>query len=78
MAEMLDDQSGFVAAPGDVTSLATALASALGLTATERAQMKEAAQQRTRECFDHRIILPKLIGFYGEAIELFNNRRSLG
>jgi glycosyltransferase involved in cell wall biosynthesis len=72
MAEMLDEQSGFIASPRDVSSLATALASALSLTAAERAQMKEAAQQRTRECFDHRIILPRLIELYGEAIELSN------
>jgi len=75
MAEMLDVQSGFTASPGDVSSLATALASALALTAAERTQMKAAAQQRTRECFDHQVILPKLIDIYGEAIELSNMHR---
>jgi glycosyltransferase involved in cell wall biosynthesis len=78
MAEMLDDQSGFIASPGDVSSLATALASALALTAAERTQMKAAAQQRTRECFDHRVILPKLIDIYGEAIKLANMQGGLG
>jgi glycosyltransferase involved in cell wall biosynthesis len=76
MAEMLDDKSGFVVSPGDVSSLAMALRSALSLTAAERAEMKDAAQQRTRERFDHRIILPKLIGIYGTAIESFNIRRA--
>jgi len=78
MAEMLTAQSGFLASAGDVSSLAAALASALALTAAERAQMKEAAQQRTRECFDHRVILPRLIDLYGETIESFHSRRALG
>lgn len=75
MAEMLDDTSGFVVPPGDVSSLAAALSSALSLSASERAQMKEAAQQRIRECFDHRIIIPKLIGVYTEVIESFDTAR---
>jgi len=78
MAEMITAQSGFLASAGDVSSLAGALASALALTAAERAQMKEAAQQRTRECFDHRVILPRLIDLYGETIESFHSRRALG
>jgi glycogen(starch) synthase len=77
MAEMLTGQSGFLASAGDVSSLATALASALSLTAAERARMKEAAQQRTRECFDHRVILPRLTGLYEKTIESFHSRRAL-
>jgi glycosyltransferase involved in cell wall biosynthesis len=69
MAEMLTDQSGFLVPPGDISSLATALASALALGPAERAQMKEAAQQRIRECFDHQVIIPKLVNLYRETIE---------
>jgi glycosyltransferase involved in cell wall biosynthesis len=74
MAEMLTDKSGFVVPPGNVSSLGTALASALSLRAEERAQMKEAAQQRIRECFDHRIIIPKLLSVYSEAINSSKTR----
>lgn len=77
MAEMLNDKSGFVVSPGDVSSLTAAISSALSLSASERAQMKEAAQQRIRECFDHRIIIPKLVGVYTEAIESFDAARCL-
>ena len=69
MAEMLNENSGFVVSPGDVSSLEDALASALSLSAKERAQMRDAAQQRIRECFDHRVIIPKLMSVYSEAID---------
>jgi glycosyltransferase involved in cell wall biosynthesis len=74
MAEMLTEQSGFVVPPGDVSGLATALASALSLSSAERGRMKEAAQQRIRESFDHGIIIPKLIDVYRETIDSANAR----
>jgi len=78
MAEMITETSGFLVPPGDDSKLADSLASALSLSAQERAQMKEAAQQRICECFDHRIIIPKLISVYGETIDSFNTRRAPG
>ena len=68
MAEMLTDTSGFVVPPGDVSALVSALNAALSLSTKKRLQMKEAAQQRIREYFDHEIIIPKLLNIYDEAI----------
>jgi len=77
MAEMLTEKSGFIVPPGDVGGLSTALASALTLSAIKRADMKEAARQRIRECFDHRVIIPKLVSIYRETIESSNTQPSL-
>jgi glycosyltransferase involved in cell wall biosynthesis len=77
MAEMITDISGFLVPPADDSKLAAALASALSLSVKERAQLREAAKQRIRECFDHRIIIPTLTSVYSEAIESFNTRFAL-
>lgn len=74
IAEMLTPQTGFVTSRGDVASLAKGISNALALSVTERAEMKAAAQQRTRENFDHQVILPRLISMYEEVIALFYAR----
>lgn len=76
MAEMLTQESGFITPSGDVSNLAAALASALSLNSTQRAQMNDAAWQRTHTYFDHQVILSKLVSIYGEVIESFNGRRA--
>jgi len=74
MAEMLTPASGFVTESGDVASLQATLAVALALGSEERVAMRAAAQRRTSECFDHRVIVPKLIALYEEAIGLAKKR----
>jgi glycosyltransferase involved in cell wall biosynthesis len=74
MAEMLDHTCGFLAPPGDVAGLAAALRSALSMNIEERTRMKQAAQERVRDAFDHGVILPKLLGVYSEAIYSYGNR----
>jgi glycosyltransferase involved in cell wall biosynthesis len=75
MAEMLDEASGLLAPPGDAAGLAAALGSALSMHGEERARMKQAAQDRVRDAFDHRVIVPKLLGVYRETICSYKNRR---
>jgi alpha-maltose-1-phosphate synthase len=74
MAEMLDEASGLLALPGDVAGLAATLGSALSMHGEERARMKQAAQDRVRDAFDHRVIIPKLLGVYRETICSYKNR----
>jgi glycosyltransferase involved in cell wall biosynthesis len=78
MKEMLNDTCGFVVSSGDVSGLEKALASTLALPASERAQMKEAARQRIRKCFDHQVIVPQILRIYREAIALSNSRSTMG
>jgi glycosyltransferase involved in cell wall biosynthesis len=68
MAEILTDASGFLIPPGDVAGLVVVLESALSISNEKRRRMKEAAQQRVRDGFDHRIIIPKLLSIYNETI----------
>jgi len=78
MKEMLNDTCGFLVSSGDVSGLEKALASALALPPAERARMKEAARQRVRECFDHRVIVPQVVNIYREAIDLSRCRSAIG
>lgn len=64
MAEVLDEQSGFLVPPGDASRLAVAIKSALSMSEDERRRMKEAAQQRARDRFDHGVIMPRLLDVY--------------
>lgn len=70
MAEMLTTDCGFLVTPGDVSGLVVALRSALSMSEEERKRMKEAAQQRARDLFDHDIIIPKLLDVYSETAHL--------
>ena len=74
MAEMLTDVCGFLVPPGDVPRLVIALRSALSMSAEERRRMRDAAQQRIRDRFDNRVILPKLLETYNHVSIL--NRKS--
>jgi len=74
MAEMLTETSGFLVPPGDVSRLVVALRSALSMSDEERRRMKEAAQQRVRDRFDHSVIIPKLLNAYNETIKSFRVR----
>jgi glycosyltransferase involved in cell wall biosynthesis len=76
MAEMLSHTCGFLAPPGDVAGLAAALRSALAMNVEERTRMKQAAQERVRDAFDHGVILPKLLGVYSESVYSYENRSS--
>jgi len=60
--------------PGDVSRLVVALRSALSMSDEERRRMKEAAQQRVRDRFDHSVIIPKLLNAYNETIKSFRVR----
>jgi glycosyltransferase involved in cell wall biosynthesis len=71
MAEILTDVSGFLVPPGDVSRLVVALKSALSMNAEERGRMKEAAQQRVHDRFDHGVIIPELLKAYSEAISSY-------
>lgn len=70
MAEMLTKTCGFLVPPGDIHRLVVALTSALSMSAEERKRMKEAAQQRIRDRFDHSVIIPELLSVYKRAISL--------
>lgn len=74
MAEILTETCGFLVEPGDVSGLVAALTSALTLRAEQRGQMKEAAQQRIRERFDHGVIIPELLSIYKETINSYEAR----
>lgn len=51
--QVIDGQTGFVAAPEDPASLAAALERALTLTPTQRHQMRQAAQRFAAKHYDH-------------------------
>jgi glycosyltransferase involved in cell wall biosynthesis len=74
MTEVLADTCGFLVPPGDVTGLVEVLGLALSMDDADRTRMKEAAQQRAREKFDHDIIIPKLLDVYNEAARLSAQR----
>jgi glycosyltransferase involved in cell wall biosynthesis len=74
MAEIVTKACGFLVPPGDVSGLAAALISALSIKAEERRRMKEAARQRIFDRFDNRVIVPKLLSIYSEAIHSFRTR----
>ncbi len=73
MAEILTDPSGFLVLPGDISRLVVSLKSALSMSAEERGRMKEAAQQRVRDHFDHSVIIPQMLAVYAEAIDLYGS-----
>jgi glycosyltransferase involved in cell wall biosynthesis len=77
MTEVLTETSGLLVPPGDVSRLVVALKAALSMSAQERGQIKEAAQQRTRDCFDNRIVIPKLLNLYDEVINSYEARKQL-
>lgn len=64
MAEMLTETCGFLVPPGDVSELVVALKSALSMSVERRKRVKEAAQQRVRDQFDHAVMIPKLLDVY--------------
>lgn len=64
MAEMLNENCGFLVPPGDVSGLFVALKSALSMSDEKRKLMKEAAQQRVHDVFDNSVIIPKLLNVY--------------
>jgi glycosyltransferase involved in cell wall biosynthesis len=76
MAEMLTETCGFLVPPGDVSALVAALRSALSMSGEERRRIKEAAQQRVRDRFDHAVIIPQLLNVYTEAINSYGTRYS--
>jgi glycosyltransferase involved in cell wall biosynthesis len=76
MAEMLTETCGFLVPPGDVSGLAAALRSALSMSGEERMRIKEAAQQRVRDRFDHAVIIPQLLNVYTDAINSYGSRYS--
>jgi glycogen(starch) synthase len=77
MAEVLTEASGLLVLPGDVSRLVAALKAALSISAEERGQVTEAARQRARDYFDHRIIIPKLLNLYDEVINSYAPRKQL-
>jgi glycosyltransferase involved in cell wall biosynthesis len=74
MAEILTETCGFLVPPGDVSALVVALRSALSLSDEERRRMKEAAQQRVRDRFDNRVIIPQLLNVYNKTINAYRAR----
>jgi starch synthase len=74
MAEMLTESCGFLVPPANVSELVAALRSVLSLSGEERRQIKEAAQQRVRERFDHAVIIPRLLNVYDEAVTAYGTR----
>jgi glycosyltransferase involved in cell wall biosynthesis len=77
MAEILTETSGLLVSPGDVSRLAVALKTALSMSDRERGQIQEAAQQRARDYFDNRIVIPELLSFYDEVINSYQARAGL-
>jgi glycosyltransferase involved in cell wall biosynthesis len=73
MAEILTETSGFLVLPGDVSGLVEALSSALSMSDVARRRMREAAQQRIRDRFDNRVIIPELLSVYNETITSYRN-----
>ena len=74
MAEIITDTSGLLVPPGDAAGLLVALKSALSISDAERRRMKEAAQQRVRDRFDHLVIIPKLLNIYNETIDFLREK----
>jgi glycosyltransferase involved in cell wall biosynthesis len=74
MAEIITENTGFLAPPGDASRLALALGSALSLSEEERRRMKEAAQQRVSNRFDNNVVIPKLLKVYNGAVEQSTQR----
>ncbi len=74
MAEILTEACGFLVPPGDIHRLTVALTSALSMSAEERKRMKEAAQQRIRDRFDHGVIIPELLNIYQETVNSYRAR----
>ena len=66
MAEILTETCGFLVPPGESSGLVVALRSALSMSDEERRRMRNAAQQRIRDRFDNRVIIPKLLDIYSE------------
>jgi glycosyltransferase involved in cell wall biosynthesis len=75
MAEILTEVSGYLVPPGDHFALVRALTSALSMSVEERRLMKEAAQQRIRDRFDHGVIIPELLSVYEIAISSYRAAR---
>ena len=76
MAEMLTENCGVLVPPGDVSGLVAALRSKLSMSGEERRRVKEAAQQRVRDRFDHGVIIPQLLSVYEEAVTSYGRRCS--
>jgi len=74
MAEILNNTCGFLVPPGHVAGLVVALRSALSMSTEGRARLTQSAQERVRDGFDNRVVIPKLLGVYSEAIYSYGNR----
>jgi glycogen synthase len=71
MAEVLTETSGLLVPPGDISRLYAALQAALSMSGEQRAQLTEAAQRRTRDWFDNRVVIPELLNFYDKTINSY-------